>query len=215
MPIEDVHAKIMALLELSKNNPSEEEASRAAEMARKMMMKWNIDERDLKTRSPVDYGEPHDLDRDYFKILAHIVQKATGTTFIYRSDETFRIVGRRVNTQVAHTLLMFLADQVERLYKTFLPSGLTKAARAQYRKDFKRNCAMRMLRRAEEELRAASKTGTDLVVISNELEQEVNAFLANQNIRMVQNRAKIRNDTLGAAHGRQAGDMARLQQAIR
>jgi hypothetical protein len=58
MPIEDVHAKIHALLELSKNNPSEEEAARAAEMARKMMMKWNIEENELKTRSSVNYGDP-------------------------------------------------------------------------------------------------------------------------------------------------------------
>ena len=213
MPIEDIHAKIHALLELSKNNPSEAEAARAAEMARKMMMKWNIDENELKVRSPVNYGDPIDLDRDYFKTLAHIVQKATGTTFIYRNDETFRIVGRRVNTQVAHTLLMFLADQVERMYKTFLPSGMTKAARAQYRKDFKRNCAIQMYRRSQEELRAT--TGTDLVLISDELQQEVDAFLATQNIRHTQSRMKINSNTLGAQHGRQAGDMARLQQAIR
>jgi hypothetical protein len=145
--------------------------------------------------------------------LAHIVQKATGTTFIYRSDETFRIVGRRVNTQVAHTLLMFLADQVESLYKTFLPSGMTKAARAQYRKDFKRNCAVRMYQRSQVELRAT--TGTDLVLISDELQQEVEAFLATQNIRHVNSRMKINSGTLGAQHGRAAGDMARLQQAIK
>lgn len=213
MPIEDIHGKIMALLELSKNNPSEQEAARAAEMARKMMLKWNIDENELKTRSPVDYSEAHDLDRDYFKTLAHIVQKATGTTFIYRTDDTFRIVGRRVNAQVAHSLLMFLADQVERMYKTFLPTGMTKAARAQYRKDFKRNCAMRMYHRSQEELRAT--TGTDLVLISDELQREVDAFLSTQKIRMVNSRMKINSNTLGAQHGRAAGDMARLQQAIK
>lgn len=207
-----VHAQIIALLELSKNNPSEDEAARAAEMARKMMLKWNIEEGELNTRSPVDYGDPHDLDRDYFKTLAHMVMKSTGTTFVYYANGTFRIVGRRVNAQVAHTLLMFLAAQVESLYKNFLPSGMTKAARAAYRKDFKRNCAMRIYQRSILEQRQT--TGTDLVLITDELQQEIDAFLSKDNIRMVKNRTKINQHTLGAQHGRQAGDMARLNQAL-
>ena len=208
----DIHSKIANLLELAKNNPSEEEAATAMEMARKLMMKYNIDQRDLGAVSSVVYGEAHTLDRDYFKILGHAVKAMTGVSMVYFHDETFKMAGTRVNVQIAHQLLMFLAEQVESLYKIYLPKGMSKTERANYRKDFKRNCALRIHRRCEEgRFHDNPVTGRELVVIQNELEKQVEEFLSANSVRMVKNRTKIRTTTKGAMDGRMAGDSAALQ----
>jgi len=59
----DIYSKIAHLLELASNNPSEEEAASAMNMARRLMMKYNIDQRELGTISSVGYGERHNTAR--------------------------------------------------------------------------------------------------------------------------------------------------------
>lgn len=212
----DIHNKIQNLLELANNNPSEDEAATAMNMARKLMMKYNIDQRDLGTVSSVSYGERHTLDRDYFKILAHAVKTMTGVTMVYFSDDTFKMAGTKVNVQIAHELLMFLANQVESMYKIYLPKGMSKAERANYRKDFKRNCAVRIKQRCDEaRFHDNPVTGRELVVIQNELEKQVEAFLQEQSVRMVKNKTIIRTHTKGAIDGRMAGDAASLQPRVK
>lgn len=175
----DIHNKIQHLL--ANNNPSEDEAANAMNMARKLMMKYNIQLRDLGTVSSVSYA--HTLDRDY---LGHAVKIMTGVTMVYFADDTFKMAGTKVNVQIAHQLLMFLAEQVESLYKM----GMSK--RAQYHK---RACALRM--RCDQ--------AHDNPVIQNELE----AFLQKQ---LVKSRTQLH--TKGGLDGLMAGDSAALQPRV-
>lgn len=211
----DIHNKIQHLLELANNNPSEDEAANAMNMARKLMMKYNIQLRDLGTVSSVSYGEAHTLDRDYFKILGHAVKIMTGVTMVYFADDTFKMAGTRVNVQIAHQLLMFLAEQVESLYKIYLPKGMSKRERAQYRKDFKRACAIRIKDRCDKaRFHDNPVTSRELVVIQNELEKEVEAFLEKQLVRMVKSKTQIKLHTKGGRDGLMAGDSAALQPRV-
>lgn len=211
----DIHNKIQHLLELANNNPSEDEAANAMDMARKLMMKYNIQLRDLGTVSSVSYGEAHTLDRDYFKILGEAVRIMTGVSMVYFRDETFKMAGTRVNVQIAHKLLMFLAEQVESLYKIYLPKGMSKRERAQYRKDFKRACAIRIRDRCNHaRFHDNPVTGRELIVIQNELEKEVEAFLEQQLVRIVKSKTQIKLHTKGGRDGLMAGDSAALQPRV-
>lgn len=211
----DIHNKIQHLLELANNNPSEDEAANAMNMARKLMMKYNIQLRDLGTVSSVSYGEAHTLDRDYFKILGHAVKIMTGVTMVYFADDTFKMAGTKVNVQIAHQLLMFLAEQVESLYKIYLPKGMSKRERAQYRKDFKRACALRIKQRCDQaRFHDNPVTSRELVVIQNELEKEVEAFLQKQLVRVVKSRTQLKLHTKDGLDGLMAGDSAALQPRV-
>lgn len=211
----DIHSKIGHLLELANRNPSEEEAANAMDMARKLMMKYNIDQRDLGTVSSVDYGEAHTLDRDYFKLLSSAVKIMTGVSMVTFGNDTFKLVGTKVNVQVAHKLLMFLAEQVESLYKIYLPKGMSKRDRANYRKDFKRACAARIVDRCNNaRFHDSPVTGRELVVIQQELEKEVEAFLASKSVRIAKPMS-IRFGSRGGIDGIMAGNNAALQPRVK
>ena len=210
----DIHSKISHLLELANNNPSEDEAANAMDMARKLMMKYNIDQRDLGTVSSVDYGEAHTLDRDYFKLLGSAVKIMTGVSMVTFSNDTFKMAGTKVNVQIAHQLLLFLAEQVESLYKIYLPKGMSKRDRANYRKDFKRACAVRIVDRCNRaRFHDSPVTGRELVVIQQELEKEVEAFLSSKGVRIGKPMA-IRFGSRGGRDGVMAGDTAALQPRV-
>jgi hypothetical protein len=210
--------KIKNLLELASNNPSEAEASTAMNMARRLMMRHNLTEADLKdsaVHNPTEYGEKRTLDKDYLRIVGHIVREMTGVTMVYYGTSgDFRMVGRQINILVAEQLLTFLCDQVEHLYKIHLPPGLTKPARAKFRKDFKRLCAYRIFERAQEEKVKESTTGTELVAIDNKLNEEVDEFLESKGVKVVTNRKSLNMDSQGGRTGYQAGNSASLRPTL-
>lgn len=214
----DIHEKIINLLELARNNPSEEEAAQAGAMARKLMLKHEIDERDLGRTSNVDYNGETSIDRDYYRLLASGVSyMIPAKAIVYRGTE-IRWAATRVNAQIADQLIMFWAQQVEALYKLHLPRGMSKSARAQYRKDFKRNCAVGIIHRAREikdqQIADEGEKGTALVVIEDQMMVDIDDFLSRQNIGKGRG-MKIRHHTVGASHGRQAAGSVQMQRGVR
>lgn len=217
----DIHEKIMNLLDLSRNNPSEEEAATAFNMARRLMLKHNLDEADLGRTSSVEYQDGTTIDRDYFLLLSNGVSQLVPARAIIFSNgrkKQIKWAATKVNAQIADEMLLFWADQVEALYKIHLPRGMTKSARAQYRKDFKRSCAVGIIALAREikakQIMEEGEKGTALVVIEDKLMAEVEEFLGTQNLD--KGRAmKVNHDSLGSAHGRQAAGSVRMQRGVR
>ena len=212
----NIHEKISNLLALARNNPSEEEAATAFNMARRLMLKHNIAEADLGHKSSVEYHRGQSIDRDYFKLLASGISQLIPVAAVITHDQHIKWAGTSVNAQIANDLLTFWADQVEALYKIHLPRGLSKTARAQYRKDFKRNCAIGIIHRAREikKTQISEESGTALVVVEDQLMGEVEAFLSKQNIRLTKP-LKIRSSTMGAIHGRIAAKSVNLQRGVK
>jgi hypothetical protein len=212
----DIHEKIINLLALATNNPSEEEAATAAAMARKLMLKHNIDERDLGVKSSVEYSGGGKLDRDYWQLLMGGIQVLIPVKGLLYGTEAFRWVGTKLNAQVADQLLEFWAKQVEHQYKVHLPPGMSKAERAQYRRDFKRSCALRIIHRARE-LKATQdadkSTGTALVVIQSQLEREIEEFLADKNITR-RKPLTVKTTTRGGRDGYAAGNNVHINTGI-
>ena len=208
----NIHEKIANLLDLSRNNPSEEEAAQAFNMARRLMLKHNIEEADLGRTSSVEYQEGSGIDRDYYLLLSSGVSElvpARAIIFTRGKKKQIKWAATNVNAQIADQMLIFWADQVEALYKMHLPSGMTKRDRARYRTDFKRNCAVGIIHRAREikkqQIADEGKKGTAL---------EVEEFLGTQNIGKGRG-MKIRHSGLGAAHGRQAAGSVQMQRGVR
>jgi hypothetical protein len=69
-------------------------------------------------------------------------------------------IGREENIALAETTMLWLMRQVELLYKTHLPRGLTVSARAQFRATFKQACALRILDRATDMMRDMARNDT-------------------------------------------------------
>jgi len=213
----DIHEKIINLLALASNNPSEEEAATAAAMARKLMLKHNIDERDLGHKSSVEYSGGGALDRDYWSLLMGGVQQLIPAKALIYNNESYRWVGTKVNAQIADQLLDFWARQVEHQYKIHLPPGMSKGERAKYRKDFKRSCALRIVIRAQalkDAQNADKSTGTSLVVMQSALEREIEEFLADKNIRS-RKPMKIDTNSRGGRDGFSAGANVHINTGIK
>lgn len=213
----DIHEKIINLLALASNNPSEEEAATAAAMARKLMLKHNIDERDLGHKSSVEYSGGGKLDRDYWQLLMSGIQELIPVKgLMFNRGEQYRWAGTKLNAQVADQLMDFWARQVEHQYKVHLPPGMSKSERAQYRRDFKRSCALRIVYRAQE-LKAAQNadksTGTSLMVIQSELEREIEDFLADKNVRL-RKPMKVNTGSRGGRDGYAAGNNVHINTGI-
>jgi len=215
----DIHSKIADLFELANNNPNEAEAASAAAMARKLMLKHNIDERDIGRKANVGFNGEKSVDRDYYLLLTTgISELIPAKALIYTNgrNKTIKWAATAVNAQVANQMLEFWARQIEALYKQALPAGMSKSQRAQYRKDFKRNAAVTIIHRARElrkQQNLEKGTGTSLLVIQTELEAEVDEFLSTVRTRKTRGMT-VRSSGLGASHGRQAGQSVRLNRGV-
>lgn len=103
------------------------------------------------------------------------------------TNGTLSFVGREENIELTEQTMMWLMRQVELLYKQHLPRGLSQRDRAQYRKNFKANCAHRVYERAKALMRdmkynessAQAATGQNALVVQGyfeTLEQEKLAY---------------------------------------
>lgn len=96
-------------------------------------------------------------------------------------------VGRDDLIEATEETMFWLFRQIEELYKSHLPKGLTKSARADFRKSFKAACANRVLGRAQQLMRdmkannasAQAATGQNALVVAGyfeTLEKEIEGY---------------------------------------
>lgn len=213
----EIIQKVRALFDLGKNNPSEEEATRALEMASRMMLKHSITQFDIAASIAVKYGDRINKDRDYYTFLSILVAKLYGTSTV-GNREGFNFVGRQDMLMACVDTFKFLAEQIEGLYKINLISGMTKSDRARFRKHFKRACTLRLLSRVEEivaaQINPEDTTGTDLVVIRDKLDAEVSDFLEDRGVKVVNISLRVDRLNEGARRGHIAGDHVKLHRRV-
>ena len=100
-------------------------------------------------------------------------------------------VGREELIDLAEETMFWLFRQIEQLYKTALPKGMTQARRAEFRKTFKAACAERTLSRVRQYVRdikrneqaAQDATGYNALVVKGHfdtLKDEVNEYWDNR-----------------------------------
>lgn len=178
-PILEKLRKLMALASDTRNT-SEEETDTAMRMAAALAAKHGIDLNTLRTADTPKAKVMHKRNRTEMTFqqiyAAHAAATLMGVRF-YVYDEGrrgFEFVGRDDLIEMAEQLMFFLMRQVEEIYKSSLPKGLSKRDRAEFRRTFKPACALRAKKRAEEVMRelktnertAQAATGHNALVVA-------------------------------------------------
>jgi len=214
--------KIRKLLALARDEgATEHEAARALELASQLMAKHGVEESSLEDRSEkVGYGSTLNLD-DQWKLWASRAAATLYSCRIVITGTRFEFVGRPTHTTAAETTYDFIVDQVERSYKAFLPKGLSKSERAEFRRSFKKSCAYRLAQRAheiiaqqatEEGARAIGCNALVLVSHRQQLESEAEEFLSG--FRKRRSRAMTLRPNAGTLTGLAAADSIKLQREV-
>lgn len=132
-------------------------------------------------------------------------------------------VGRPENIEAAEMTMFWLMNQMEAFYKQALPRGLTKTARAEFRRTFKEACAARILNRAhrmmdemkQNEQAAQSATGSTALVVQGHFDK-----LKKENELVLSGMALRKSKPIsigygsGTQAGREAGDRVKLRKEI-
>lgn len=172
----DIINKIKKLLALASDKAAtEDEAATALRMAQGLMLKHQIEESALSvTQAQAKELRKHHPLQQHELALADAAATLFGcTVLVYdRGRAGYAFFGRPDNCEASAETLLFLCNQVERLYKAALTPGLTKAMRAEYRRSFKFACAARVSARATDLMAnpaalAISAGSTALVVKSH------------------------------------------------
>lgn len=177
--------KLRKLLALAndKRNTSEEETNTAMRMAAVIAAKHGIDLASLRTADQPKVNYKRYRDELSFQQIFACEAAATmmGVRF-YVYDEGrrgFEFVGRTDLIDMAEQLMFFLFSQIEAIYRQSLPKGLSKRARAEFRRTFKPACALRVRERAVEMMRdlrtnnatASAATGHNALVVAGYYDQ--------------------------------------------
>lgn len=227
MSDQTIHEKIKKLLRLANNSgATEAEAANAMQMASALMLKHNISV-DLSEDGEIKIirGETvvEDCSETWHRVCATTVALLYSCRVIVMNGGGFEFVGRTDNIDDCNQTLPYIITQVELLYKMALPRGLSKSARADFRKTFKMACASRCHRRAYEimeqmrndDAKALEYTGsTALVVVKNidAMRKEADEFMGTQKLRNLPAvRQRFGSGTLA---GHRAGDNVQLNRRV-
>lgn len=224
-----IREKVRALLKLaSDKGATEAEASSALALASAIMAKYNIEAPSEDVEDETRRGEW--AWRKGLKQWHVFLAEAAGHLYTCRlvvcaGTLGFQWVGRPENIAAAELTYDWLVDQVERLYKLALPSGLSKTDRAEYRRTFKTACSLRVRARAWEILKALANndrlaiemTGSRALVVKEKHKQlfdEADSLLRDD---PTLKDLAIRSPSigLGTAHGLQAAEHVKLNEVVK
>jgi len=213
-----IHDRIKKLLALAQNNPNEHEAAQAMSRASALMMEHGISQVELED---VREGVYFDVEYIHHRVLGQAAGMLYGVkpcgTFDYSQ---FRFIGRPDNIAAAADTYVFLLEQLEALYKAYLPRGLSKGDRANYRREFKKACAARVYFRVEaiiaEQCTPSESNGRALVVQDHRktLESEVDAYFGKIGAKTSTNRAVYNPESNGYRAGHIAGAQVELNRKV-
>lgn len=218
--MDDIKARIRKLLALGQS-PNEHEAAIAMTKAAELMMRHNLTEQDVTERK-VGYGDSIDTNQKrYRQIVANAIAHVCGCVAVYRSRDQrlFQFVGKEMNVVTAQAMYAFIVDQLEGLYKQFLPKGMSKRERGEYRKQFKLTCSIRIAHRLfaidAQVNPAGAEAGKNALVVRRDQDREdANAALGDSVGEFRQPVPAIRIGR-GAIEGVMAGDTVQLQKTMK
>lgn len=233
-----MHDKIAALLNVGKDSSgaTESERDNAMRLAAMLMLKHNINERDIRKgddQPRMVRGKEYEAELAWHESCVFACEELYALKGLWVKDR-FVFIGRLDNVDAGHQTYEFLIEQIEQLYKHSLPKGMSKSERAQYRRQFKFACAERVYARAHKialEQRQGAKeaqvaTGSTALVIveaRKQLDKEINDFLNDilnksgipEKDRIAKGReVKLKEDNRGAQDGFRAGDKVQLNRSI-
>lgn len=216
----DIVNKIKKLLALAADKAAtEDEAATAMRMAQGLMLKHQIEESALNVTQAQakELRKLHPLQRHELLLASAAATLFGCTTLVYDTGKAgYAFFGRPDNCEAASETLLFLCNQVERLYKQNLTAGLTKQMRAEYRRTFKFACASRVAQRARELMaspqRMAIEAGSTSLVVQSHFKTLLEEA---QKIMPLYKESRISGSFgSGTSDGRRAGDAVKLRKEL-
>lgn len=218
-----IHDKIRKLLAVANGNANEAESEVAMKMAAALMAKHQIDQDELGiAREDVIHGDMFEMSHLWHLHAAHAAGVLYGAQpMSSRNKEWVGFVGRPSNINAAQDTMAYIIVQVEALYKASLPKGLSKRARAEFRDDFKKACALRVYHRCldiVDDLRKQKDAvkGVNALVVQDHfktLKEENEAFL--QGVPKAKPlKALVIKERVGSFIGHRAGDHVQINRTV-
>ena len=224
---EAILERIQKLLALANDKAAtENEAATAMKMAMGLMARHNIEQSQLVDKKAAGVKEREiKIERDWWVQICGAAAKLYNCRHIRYGTELIRFVGEPTNIEAALMTTKFLEDQVERLYVSSLPPGMTQSDRAKYRRTFKFACATRVNQRAwalmeelrESETAAQEATGSTALVVASMMDQQLakaDEFLAQKYGRLLKAKTTARKSGSGTRAGLAAGDQVNLRRSV-
>lgn len=227
---ESIKQRVRKLLNLARDSgATEAEAANAMSMASALMLKYNIevtDEPDAKTvgmskRYCMGYSDSWHITCSSAAAMLYSCKNIVHN----RGQAGYSFVGRLSNGEMAGETMEFLINQVEVLYKQYLPRGLSKEARAEFRRTFKQAAAMRLVNRVWEILEQMKKddnkaleyTGSKALVIVESIKQqlkEAEDFMKQQIPGVKTMKTRVLQGGSGTRAGIEAGNRIEINRKV-
>jgi hypothetical protein len=218
-----IHDKIRKLLAVAHGNANEAESEVAMKMAATLMAKHQITQDELGvTKEDVMEGDLFEMSDKWQFHAAHAAGVLYGATPVRTRDFGWvGFVGRPSNINAAQDTMAYIVVQVEALYKAALPKGLTKRARAEFREDFKKACALRVYQRClkiVDDLRREKDAvkGVNALVVQDhfkKMKEENEAFLSDRP-PLKPSKALLTKQRIGSFVGHKAGDLVEINRTV-
>lgn len=208
------------------------EAENAMAMASALMAKYNIEQDQLVDKPKASIGMTTtrgewDLWANHCMGAAAKLNACDSSFMSYQGGMTGAIFyGRQESREAAVIMFLYLVNEVEKAYKQKLPPGMTKKARAEYRRTFKHACASRLHGRAIEIVDQMKKndqiahqaTGCTALVVAHSFDQqlqETELWMDEQGFKFKENKSRGPSMGRGTMDGVRAADNIRLQNQLK
>lgn len=215
---ESIRIKIRKLLALAGNNPNEHEAKVALEKAHALMLEHGINEvGDDPDHIKIRRGDcvPGMYKANWHRHLARSVSRLYGCSHIFGTRANhglYRFVGMNHQLEAAEETFIFIAEQIESLYKTALKAfdgKLDKVQRAELRASFKDAAAVRISVRVSKILNDRKPEGKALVVVDT-IKEKIDDNLGD----IKRSKLPAVRDGFGSGAGFNAGGLVRIQKEV-
>lgn len=218
-----VRDRIRKLLALARDKgASEAEAASAMEVALRMMAQHKLTEQELgeEKEKTIIRGIVFPEDIVWHRYTAQAAAELYSVRIVSgpsnQHERAFVFVGLQDNVEAADDLFQWLNEQIETLYTSFLPKGMTKSERSNYRRTFKGAAAMRTWHQAlviKRRLEGDKATSRALVVVNNQLAL-VDKHMEDKGVPLVF-KAITLHEGRGTGDGLIAGDSVQLNRRTR
>jgi hypothetical protein len=218
--MDDVKAKIRKLLALGQS-PNEHEAAIAMSKAAELMMRYNLEQTDLGEQSSMTDGDLLDNDeRRFHRPIASAIAATCGCVCYYTTRElaAFRFIGKPMNVETATAMYRFVIEQLDGIYKSHLPKGMSKTERAQWRREFRVGIARGVVHRIMSiNASVSAQPGKNALVVhkDQDLKEAMDHMMNTRQAAPLDTSMPVVRPTAGSMQGILASEQVRIQNEIK
>lgn len=207
----NIEDTIRALLAKARGTDNSHEAQAFYMKASELMLKYNIEEDKLGTRSDLVRGnDRYDSSDKWLWLLGASAAKLFHVNVLVSENGLSYFAGRPHNVAMAEEMLVQLTDQVNKYYRMALPKGLTKSDRSTFRRNFKEGASSVIWHRV---CQIAAHNCRALAISPQQLEDECRELTGKKSPEA--KAVVIRHNSVGTFAGKMAGRIVELGKEVK